>query len=104
MTTAHWMAIAGWVLAGLFARVAWAGVQQTGRCLQGWDECQRLLEAANAMRKADRDEHRDELKRREWACLALLARQHRDGKHDGKDFRTCARCREVAAEVGAGKA
>lgn len=56
------------------------------------------------MRKADRDEHWDELKRREWACLALLARQHRDGKHDGEDFRTCARCREVAAEVGAGKA
>lgn len=98
------MAVAGWVLAALLARVVWTGIQQTGKCLQGWGECQRLLEEAHAFRRSDRLTHREELRRRERACLALLARQHRDGKHDGEDFRTCERCREVAAEVGAGKA
>lgn len=104
MTAAHWWGAAGWALfvaaSWLLTRVA----RHEDATLKGWNECLRLLEQANAFRRAELLEYREELKRREWACLALLARQHRDGKHDGEDFRTCERCREVAAEVGAGKA
>lgn len=98
--TAHWMAGVGWAIAiGLWLMLK-ATVEHSDQVVAVWKKCAEGAIDAMSRRELSR---RDELKRREWACLALLARQHRDGKHDGEDFRTCAQCREVAAEVGAGK-
>lgn len=101
MTAAHLLAAIGWVLVvGLWFMLK-ATVENADQRVALWRKC-----AEEAVGTLSRQEvsRREQLRRREWACLALLARQHRDGKHDGEDFRTCARCREVAAEVGAGKA
>lgn len=51
MTPAHWMAVAGWAL---FAAAIWLLVRagcREGAILQGWDDCRRLLEQANAFRR-----------------------------------------------------
>lgn len=101
MTAAHWMAGVGWALViGLWFMLK-ATVEHSNQSVAIWRQCAEI--AIDAIHHQERS-RREELKRREWACLALLARQHRDGKHDSEDFRTCARCREVAAEVGVGKA
>lgn len=103
MTAAHWMAVVGWGMAGLLFFALRAAVEDIQEDV-AWRKCAEDAIAGLRMLEGYRCADRVRIRRSEWACLALLARQHREAKHDGEDFRTCARCREVAAEVGAGKA